>query len=138
MRLSTCLKKPFANDSNQLNKDFYYELLYILGLEEKKDGSKKLIDRPEAKARIEGSIIENTINKLQTGGRWKNVSNLSSYGDDEEKQIFSIALELSISWLNRVLFLKLLEGQLIRYQATAKAKNEKVAFLNTESIADYT
>jgi hypothetical protein len=132
------LKKPFANDSNQLNKDFYYELLYILGLEEKKDGSKKLIDRPEAKARIEGSIIENTINKLQTGGRWKNVSNLSSYGENVEKQIFSIALELSISWLNRVLFLKLLEGQLIRYQATAKAKNEKVAFLNTESIADYT
>lgn len=28
------LKEPFANDSNSLNKEFYRELLYILGLEE--------------------------------------------------------------------------------------------------------
>lgn len=130
------LKKPFANDSNLLNKDFYFELLYILGLEEKKDGSKKLITRAN-KNRCEGSLLENTITKLQTSSKWKNVVNLNSYGEDEEEQVFSIALELCINWLNRVLFLKLLEGQLIRYNATAGAKKEDAAFLNTSTITDY-
>ncbi|MDZ7650276.1 MAG: hypothetical protein U5K54_25825 [Cytophagales bacterium] len=37
------LKQPFANDSNSLNTKFYSELLHIIGLEEKKDGGKKLI-----------------------------------------------------------------------------------------------
>ena len=35
------LTLPFANDSNTLNNEFYNELLYIIGLEERKDGSKK-------------------------------------------------------------------------------------------------
>jgi adenine-specific DNA-methyltransferase len=37
------LKLPFANDSNNLDKTFYNELLHIIGLEETKEGSKKLI-----------------------------------------------------------------------------------------------
>ena len=36
------LKKPLCNDSNTLNKEFYNELLHIIGLEEVKDGSKIL------------------------------------------------------------------------------------------------
>lgn len=35
------LKLPFANDSNTLNKEFYNELLHIIGLEETKDSTKK-------------------------------------------------------------------------------------------------
>jgi len=35
------LKEPFANDSNTLNKQFYSELLHIIGLEEYKEKSKK-------------------------------------------------------------------------------------------------
>lgn len=53
------LKQPFANDSNTLDTKFYAELLHIIGLEEVKDGSKKLIKRkekPEA-----ASLLENTI-----------------------------------------------------------------------------
>lgn len=38
------LQKTFTNDSNTLNKEFYNELLYIIGLEEK-SGAKKIIDR---------------------------------------------------------------------------------------------
>jgi adenine-specific DNA-methyltransferase len=37
------LKLPFVNDSNTLNKAFYTELLYIMGLTEVKEGNKKLI-----------------------------------------------------------------------------------------------
>ena len=39
------LKKPFANDNNTLDKNFYKELFYILGLDEIKKGSKRLIQR---------------------------------------------------------------------------------------------
>jgi len=58
------LKKPFVNDSNSLNKDFYKELLHIIGMEETKDSNKKLIVRKEQKHRDEASLLENAINKL--------------------------------------------------------------------------
>ena len=117
------LKKSFANDSNSLNKEFYNELLHILGLEEKKDGSKKLIDRKLEGKRNEGSLLENTITILQSHSR----SGLSD-GDT-----FSVALELCINWLNRILFLKLLEGQLIQYHRG----NKQYAFLNGHRIIDF-
>src|SRR5690606_22760215 len=41
------LKEPFANDSNSLNREFYRELLYILGLEEKKVANVRLIRRAD-------------------------------------------------------------------------------------------
>ena len=130
------LKKPFANDSNTLNKGFYYELLYILGLEEKKDGGKKLIARAD-KNRREGSLLEATIAKLQSSGKWSHVDNLMTFGENEEQQVFSIALELCINWLNRILFLKLLEGQLKSYHRAAKAPTAAVEFLNIDRIAGF-
>jgi len=39
------LKLPFANDSNTLNREFYNELLHIIGLEEIREGGRKLIRR---------------------------------------------------------------------------------------------
>ena len=45
--------------------------------------------------------VQNILERLE---------NLSEYGANEEEQLFSIALELCITWLNRILFLKLLEG----------------------------
>jgi adenine-specific DNA-methyltransferase len=57
------LKLPFANDSNSLDKNFYTELLHIIGLEEIKDGSKKLIQRKQESS--EASLIENAIIKLK-------------------------------------------------------------------------
>ena len=117
------LKKSFANDSNSLNKEFYNELLHIIGLEEKKDGSKKLIDRKPEGKRNEGSLLENTITILQSRSR----IGLS------DADTFSVALELCINWLNRILFLKLLEGQLIQYHRG----NKNFAFLNGERIKDF-
>ncbi|BAQ64606.1 hypothetical protein [Geminocystis sp. NIES-3709] len=54
------LKLPFINDSNSLDKDFYNELLYIIGLEEVGD-NKKLIQRLPSNNRQEGSLLENVI-----------------------------------------------------------------------------
>ena len=121
------LKKQVSNDSNSLNKQFYAELLHILGLEEIKEGSKKIIKRC-AKPN-EGSIIENTLAKLKTKAR-----------DLSETEIYDTALELTITWLNRILFLKLLEGQLIKYNNNPDSCSDnyrQYAFLNSNKITDY-
>ena len=49
------LKLSFANDSNSLDKNFYNELLHIIGLTETKEGGKKLIQRPTKENRNAGS-----------------------------------------------------------------------------------
>lgn len=127
------LKLPFANDSNNLDKTFYNELLHIIGLEETKEGSKKLIGRKIEKKRNPGSLIENSITILRSEDCLSQVPKLSEYGNNKEEQLFNIALELVITWINRILFLKLLEGQLIKYNTGDKT----FRFLNTERISDY-
>jgi adenine-specific DNA-methyltransferase len=127
------LKLSFANDSNSLDKGFYNELLYIIGLEEVKEGSKKLIRRRQEGKRIDGSLLENTIVQLETENCLHKVSDSQSYGETESDQLFSIALELCITWVNRVLFLKLLEAQLLKYHKG----NEDYRFLNYKTIPQY-
>ena len=60
------LKVPFADDSNKLDKNFYTELLHIIGLEEIKDKSKLRIDRKAEGKRDAGSLIENAIAIIET------------------------------------------------------------------------
>jgi hypothetical protein len=129
------LKKAFANDSNALNKQFYDELLYILGLEEMKVGGKKIIDRA-SKRRCEGSLLENTLSELEISGVWRDATMLDQFGDTPEYQRFSIALELCITWLNRILFLKLLEGQLLRWRG-AGVPHISERLLSVERVKDY-
>lgn len=127
------LKKPFANDSNSLNKEFYSELLHIIGLTETKSGSKKTIERKSESERDEGSLLENTINILKVRERLKKIETIGHYGETEAEQSFSVALELCITWLNRILFLKLLEGQLVKYHRGDASH----AFLHVKRIADF-
>lgn len=127
------LKLPFANDSNTLDKGFYNELLYIIGLEEVKEGNKKLIRRQQEDKRIDGSLLENAIIQLETENCIHKVTNRESYGDTVEEQLFSVALELCITWINRVLFLKLLEAQLLKYHKG----NESYRFLNYKTVTQY-
>jgi hypothetical protein len=114
------LKLSFANDSNSLNQDFYSELLYIMGLSEEKTSGKKVIVRNKPEERQEGSLIENTIFLLSD-------YNLT------ENELFEYALELTITWINRILFLKLLESQQIQYQKG----NLDFAFLNITKVKNY-
>ncbi len=113
------LKQPFANDSNSLDKGFYNELLYLIGLEEVKEGGKKIIQRCGLERRQPGSLLENTIATLENTERWRRVRKPGDYGSNKEEQIFGIALELCITWMNRILFLKLLEAQLVKYHGEA-------------------
>lgn len=109
------LKLPFENDSNTLDNPFYNELLHIIGLEETKQGSKKVIGRCSEATRNQGSLLENTITQVDSHDKIQRMPNALSFGDTHQDRLFSVSLELVITWINRILFLKLLEGQLVSY-----------------------
>jgi hypothetical protein len=127
------LKKEFVNDSNSLNKEFYSELLHIIGLEEQADKGKKIIARKKPENRDEGSLLENAINIIEVKGKLREIENIEQFGASREEQIYSVALELCITWLNRILFLKLLEGQLVKYHNG----NQDYKFINSTKISDF-
>lgn len=127
------LKLPVINDSNSLNEKFYSELLHILGLTEIKEGSKKLIQRKPINEREQGSLIENTITRLQELRKIDRLENSEQFGENTEERLFNVSLELAITWINRILFLKLLESQLINYHQGDKS----FGFLNIAKIQDF-
>lgn len=127
------LKLPFNNDSNSLDKRFYGELLHIIGLTETKDGSKKIIERNKEGERNTGSFLENAIIQLDSLDKISRLENPSQFGTTLQERLFSVGLELSITWINRILFLKLLEAQLVTYHKGDKS----FEFLSTEKIKDY-
>ncbi len=96
-------------DANTLNKDFYEELLYILGLEEQNEKGKILIKQ----SRTENSLSDALKKKY---------NNL----DDEE------VMALLIAWNNRILFLRLLESLLNSF----KHFDEK-SFLTIENFTNF-
>ncbi len=102
------LKQKKTLDANTLNKDFYEELLYILGLEEQNEKGKTLI-KP---SRTQNSLSD-ALKK-----QYKNL-------DDEE------VMALLIAWNNRILFLRLLESLLNSF------KHFEKPFLTTENFKDF-
>ncbi|GAA7437790.1 hypothetical protein ID1001_03310 [Helicobacter pylori] len=104
------LKQKKTLDANTLNKGFYNELLYILGLKEQKDKGKILINP------------SGTINSLSDAlkKQYKDLEN------DDEK-----VMALLIAWNNRILFLRLLESLLISFEHLEKP------FLTTENFKDF-
>ncbi len=127
------LKLPFTNDSNSLDKGFYAELLHLIGLEEVKEGNKKLIQRKAPVRRQAGSLLENAILTIESEDRLRKLNPPSAYGSTDDERLFNVALELCITWINRILFLKLLEAQLIKYHRGSVAYK----FLNYSIIPQY-
>jgi len=127
------LKQPFANDSNSLDKAFYAELLHLIGLEEVKDKGKWLIGRKPAERRDPASLLEGAITQLDSLDKLDRVERLHTYGDTREDQLFNVALELCITWVNRVLFLKLLEAQVVTYHGGTKGHT----FLHSARVRNY-
>ncbi|MFP6192706.1 Eco57I restriction-modification methylase domain-containing protein [Helicobacter pylori] len=103
------LKQKKTLDANTLNKDFYEELLYILGLEEQNDKGKILIKPSRTKNSLSDALK-------------KKYNNL----DDEE------IMALLIAWNNRILFLRLLESLLISFEHF-----NKESFLTIENFKDF-
>src|SRR5690554_4219564 len=127
------LKLPFTNDSNSLDKRFYSELLHIIGLTETKEGSKKLIERNKEGERNTGSILEDAIIQLDSLDKISRLDRPAQFGNTQQERLFNVALKLTITWINRVLFLKLLEAQLITYHKGDKS----YSFLNLDKIKSY-
>jgi tRNA1(Val) A37 N6-methylase TrmN6 len=127
------LKEPFADDSNALKRPFYIELLHLIGLEEVKKKNKIIIRRKEEANRNEGSLLENAITILKTKDSLRHVRDISNYGESTEERYFNVALELCITWINRILFLRLLESQLVSYHE----ENQEYRFLNFQMIPEF-
>nr|WP_287419500.1 DNA methyltransferase [Candidatus Brachybacter algidus] len=127
------LKLPFTNDSNSLDKRFYSELLHIIGLTETKEGGKKIIERHKPEARNSGSLLEDAIIQLDSLDKLSRLERPGQFGANTQERLFNVALELSITWINRILFLKLLEAQLISYHKGDKS----YAFLNMDKIKNF-
>ena len=127
------MKLPFQNDNNSLNDKFYRELLHILGLKEERIDNKIKIVRKAKEERNKASMLENTINKLDAEDALHNLINPFFYGENIDEQYFNVALQLCIIWINRILFLKLLEAQLVKYNQGCK----DFKFLTKEKIGDF-
>jgi hypothetical protein len=126
------LKIASPNDSNALNEKFYKELLHLIGLEEAKEGGKNIIRRKKD-GKNPASLIELTVDALLTEDVLHRLPDASIYGTGKEERAFNVALELCITWINRILFLKLLEGQLVSYHQG----NRDHRFLNLGMINDF-
>lgn len=106
-------KLPFAEDHNTLNRKFYTELLYIMGLEER--GEKHQIQRLEAKKRQAYSVFEQAYTLLAD----YDITTDKVTGREIDAR-FETALGLVIVWINRTLFMKLLESQLIAFNGSKR------------------
>lgn len=113
------LNKEIFTDSNKLNKGFYDELLYLMGLEETKVNNEKIISRLPLGKRQKGTFVENIIDRLQMN-------------DVPAEKQYDIAVQLSVIWINRILFLKLLESQLVLFNG-----EEKYKFLTKEMLPTF-
>lgn len=127
------IAKELSNDSNSLNKAFYDELLHLIGLEERKEGAKRVIDRLEASKRNPGSLLENAISQIRYEDDFNNPTMIQTYGSSNDEREFNIALELCLTWVNRLLFLKLLEAQIFKFHGQDPAYK----FLSTSMVADF-
>ncbi|MGL4677727.1 MAG: Eco57I restriction-modification methylase domain-containing protein [Brevinema sp.] len=96
-------------DPNSLNRQFYNELLYIMGLEEEKKTNKLV------KNSVSNTLLDLTMQNINIG-----------------KESFETALGLNILWLNRILFLKILEAQLRVFW-----NDKDFALLDPKQINDY-
>ncbi|OEY49298.1 type IIG restriction enzyme/methyltransferase [Campylobacter coli] len=101
------------NDANSLNNAFYKELLYILGLCESKQNSKLIIAKSEESKEEQGTFYTAINSKLK-------------------EENFETILKLLILWLNRILFLKLIESNLMRFN-----DDKNLKFLNFKKIPDF-
>lgn len=107
------MKLPVRDDYNSLDKDFYRELLYIIGLQEVKDKGKPVLTKIDSKDTNAASLMDLTMDFVDK--KLYNFQYRSKYGETKDEQLFNISLELCTTWVNRLLFLRLLESQIVRY-----------------------
>ena len=88
-------------ESHSLNSGFYHELLYIMGLKETTIDNRLMV---EIDPTIKNSLSDQVYYLLKDK-------------DVDEKEINELTFELVLIWVNRLLFIKLFEGQLISFNS---------------------
>ncbi|WP_019989948.1 DUF7149 domain-containing protein [Rudanella lutea] len=114
------LQIPLTDNGDLINGPFVDELLHVLGLHRTLSGGVPRLDRLPEPDRQPGSWLENTIGCLRATGALTHLPDPNTYGPDPEGQETRVALELLLTWLGRVLFLKRLEGQLQTYHGYSR------------------
>lgn len=109
------LLSEYRPDSNRINQRFFDELLFVLGLKQDSKTNKIEIDTEQ-----NISLITTIYAKLT-----------EKLGDSTE--LFDKSMELLIVWLNRILFLKLIETNLSHFNS----ENGFQPFLTKEKIKDF-
>ena len=112
------LKEFYPKDVNVLNKGFYSELLYIMGLKEVKENKKLTITRNKD---VKNTLLDIVYKKLKEE---KDIA-------DEDRE--DCALELVVTWINRILFIKLFESQLVAFNS----ENADYKILNYDKIDSF-
>ena len=90
-------------EPHSLNNNFYHELLYIMGLKEKTQDNKLIVE------------IDSTIKNSLSDQVYK----LLKEKEIDDDKINELTFELVLIWINRLLFIKLFEGQLISFNNDA-------------------
>lgn len=92
-----------------------------MGLRDRKDD--KGIERLPESDRQSGSLIELVYKAFDS----------SDYRFNDEEQKFDYSVNIVSTWVNRILFLKLLEGQLIKFNNN----NNKYKFMSNENLSNF-
>lgn len=108
----------YNESTHVLNDKFYQELLYLMGLKEKSGKSNKTIE------------IDHTISNSLANQVYSILKNDKEY---DEISCIEKTFELVIIWMNRLLFIKLFEGQLITFNGDEKAYH----ILDSDKIIDF-
>ena len=115
------LQEYSTKNVNVLNPNFYDELLYIMGLKEIEVKNKITIIRD---LETKNTFLDIVYNKLK--------DEKPDIASDNERE--EIALELVITWINRVLFIKLFESQIIAFNNNDE---ENFKILDSEKISTF-
>ena len=118
------LGKNVVPKTTVVNKKFYGEILYIMGLKEVKvDNKMQILPDEEAVNSFYWQLKDKVKKKLKE----KNGTNV------EDKEVFETSLGILIKWFNRILFLNLFESQLKKFNGNS----EEFRILAKNKISDF-
>ncbi|MBD5166378.1 MAG: class I SAM-dependent DNA methyltransferase [Helicobacter sp.] len=109
------LHNEFKQDSNALNPKFYFELLHIFGLKERNESGKILIEIDQSQ---KISFAKHIASRLES---------------QNKPSDFETTMSHIILWLNRILFLKLIEANLLHFNNL----DENLRFLTSKKITSF-
>ena len=127
------LREKISRSDIELFKKNLAVLLDKINITESEEHHKKLIERKKESERNGASLSESAIQQLASLDKIARLDKPYQFGATLQERLFNIGLELAITWVNRILFLKLLEAQLIKYHKG----DQSFAFLNIEKVQNF-